>query len=281
MANFPQQVLSDINDGKEYYSKLNELFIEDLKRGCSDCVPKQGDALMGVLNSLIYKVSVDDYDTEAISLYTELMEMIGGVIYVGVPPQVSAGADRSASINIPQVFTAAITQGTAPIESILWTQISGTTATLTNANTASVTVSNFPLGVITLQVTVEDEDGEIATDTVTLTGVQASSEVLFGYSLTNPFGAVGSVTLNGSIYIQGGVSEYDITFPDASNLTYLVVREFATEPAKTYYENTINNYGSIPDSKWRQEVIGLYRYTYSRTPFAFDAESKKITFKQN
>lgn len=103
--------------------------------------------------------------------------------------------------------------------------------------------------------------------------------IVFGYSLTDPFGSVGSVTLPFVVSAASGSLQYSMTFPPQANLAYPVVREPSTEPLKTYYENTINNYGTMPDSKWRVEVMGSVRYYYGRTPFAFDAESMELTFK--
>lgn len=83
---FPQQVLDDIITAKQYYSDLNAAFIVDLKRGCDNCTPKQGNCLMGLLTSLEFK-STGDYDEESQGLYQQMMEVIGGEAYV--PPVVS------------------------------------------------------------------------------------------------------------------------------------------------------------------------------------------------
>lgn len=78
---FPQQVLDDITTGYGYYSALNEGFIADLKKGCNNCLPKHGKCLMGLLISLKNKASVGDFDAESISLYNQMMEIIGGEAY--------------------------------------------------------------------------------------------------------------------------------------------------------------------------------------------------------
>lgn len=78
---FPQQVLNDLNRGKQYYSDLNEGFISDLKRGCDNCTPKQGSCLMRILTSLEFK-STGVYDDESQGLYNQMMEIIGGESYV-------------------------------------------------------------------------------------------------------------------------------------------------------------------------------------------------------
>lgn len=92
---FPQQVLDDLTTGYEYYSALNEGFIADLKKGCNNCLPKQGKCLMGLLISLKYKASVGVFDTESISLYNQMMEIIGGEAYVPVEASIFFGTSAT------------------------------------------------------------------------------------------------------------------------------------------------------------------------------------------
>ena len=183
---FPQEAIDNILRGKQYLSNLNTEYIEDLKKGCTDCKPSSFECLKQLLRALDYKNNLDQYDDIAIALLKKVQVIVGSYIFL-VPGQVA-----------------------------------------------------------------------------------------FGYSVTNPFGNLLSVSLPNTISVAEGDTAYIMTFPDLANLNYPVIRELATEPLKDAWSNTINNFGFIPDSKLRIDIVGLYRYYYGRIPFAFDAESMDL-----
>lgn len=173
----PEIVIENLTKARNYYSNLNSEVIDNLKKGCMDCEVKSYTCLKRIITALEDKIELDVYDDVAEKLYTQMMIIIGDYV-TQTPPTVDAGSDQTAEIGGTVVFTAVGTAGSSPIVSYLWTQTSGTPATLTNANTASVSVSNYPEGAITLKITVTDENGLTGSDTVQLTGTEAS---LVGY----------------------------------------------------------------------------------------------------
>lgn len=90
-------------------------------------------------------------------------------------PTVDAGGDKTSQLGVEQTFVATITPGSGSITSILWEQVSGTTATLSGQNTDTLKVNGFALGVSTFKVTVTDSNGLIVTDQVVLTGTNIST----------------------------------------------------------------------------------------------------------
>lgn len=247
MATFPEQVLEQITEAKDYLSELNKLRIDDLQHGCEDCSPKDYKCLTRLIKAIDFKVEYDNYDEDAFGLYEQIVGIVGGEVFTPVAPQVSAGADRTAGINIPQVFTATITPGTASIVSILWEQTSGTPATLSGQTTSTLTVSGFSLGDSTFKVTVTDADDLTASDSVTLTGIPQTEAVAYWGSKMD-----GTVLTYAQILAQGTSFDYvigaDITIPitvlDAERWWFAIPEN---ESIKNWYEDTINvlNKGEI------------------------------------
>lgn len=90
-------------------------------------------------------------------------------------PSASAGADKT--ITLPQnsvILNGTATDSDGTIASTIWTKKSGPTATLTGANTLSVTVSNLVEGTYIFTLTVTDDDGATRQDDVTVTVLPAT-----------------------------------------------------------------------------------------------------------
>ncbi len=93
-----------------------------------------------------------------------------------LPPIANAGADKV--LTLPTNSTTISGSGTdsdGTIASYAWTKVSGGTATLTNANTATLSVSGLAAGAYVFRLTVTDNLGTTGTDNVTVT-VNASNQ---------------------------------------------------------------------------------------------------------
>lgn len=111
------------------------------------------------------KVTDDDGDSDADQLAIEVLPAA-----LNVAPVVSAGDDVSLKLpeNAATLFgTATDSDGT--IASLLWTQISGPAATLTNVTTTDLGLSNLLEGVYTFRLTATDDGGLTAFDDVKVT----------------------------------------------------------------------------------------------------------------
>ncbi len=85
-------------------------------------------------------------------------------------PIASAGADKA--ITLPTsatTLTGTATDSDGTIASYTWTKVAGDAATLTNASTATLSVSALIAGTYTFRLTVKDNAGATATDDVVLT----------------------------------------------------------------------------------------------------------------
>ena len=87
-----------------------------------------------------------------------------------VAPVASAGADKA--ITLPTSSTTIAGTGTdadGSVASYTWSKVSGGAATLTNATTATVTVTGLVAGTYTFRLTVKDNAGATGTDDMILT----------------------------------------------------------------------------------------------------------------
>lgn len=94
---------------------------------------------------------------------------------VNALPAASAGGDKI--INLPTNSTSLSGSGNdsdGTIVSYAWTKTSGPAATLTNANSATLLITNLVEGVYKFQLTVTDDQGATATDIATVTVVAAN-----------------------------------------------------------------------------------------------------------
>lgn len=91
------------------------------------------------------------------------------------PPVANAGANKT--IQLPTNSTTLSGSGSdsdGTITSYLWTKVSGPTATLSNANTPTLSLTNLVIGTYVFRLTVTDDDGAIGSKDVTLI-VQAAN----------------------------------------------------------------------------------------------------------
>ncbi|GEN06746.1 F5/8 type C domain-containing protein [Myxococcus fulvus] len=86
------------------------------------------------------------------------------------PPVANAGADRTVVLpNAGITLTGSATDSDGSIASHAWTQVSGPTASLSGANTPSLSVSALAAGTLVFRLTVTDDDGATHSDDVTVT----------------------------------------------------------------------------------------------------------------
>lgn len=235
---FPQIFLDDLQRGKSFFSELDAEDTENLESGCASCTVKNYECLSVILNSLEMKVELDEYDDVAITEYEKMLLIIGDYT-VKIPPTVFAGVNQTLPIDETALFNAIITLGSGTLVSILWTQISGTPATLTNANTANLSVTNFPIGNITLKVTVTDSNDLTAVDTVVLTGVAVVPTVRVYYiSKSDDIIPTEAEILAASFVDVVVGSNYVV--PVNGDFNYHFVAQPSTEPNKVRWEDTVD-----------------------------------------
>ncbi len=270
MAEFPQQALNDIQRGIQYLSNLNQEYLSDLQRGCVTCKPDSFDELKNTIRALEYKVALDQYDAVAAANLNIMLKIIGGYT-LKVPPTVNAGSDQTVTIDTASVtFNAVITQGSGTITSISWEQISGTQATLTNADTANLTVTGIALGTIGLQLTVTDSNGFVVSDEVTLTTVGTITMIRWGAFDTEP--DLTTVTLPNNMVVPTGSTEITIPFGETAANKFIAWSQPTAEPDKTQWFNTAFNYGEVPDGVFKAKVVASGNDIYgTRDLFSFDS----------
>ena len=93
-------------------------------------------------------------------------------------PLANAGPDKTITLPANSVLlNGSGTDSDGSIASYSWTKVSGGTATLTNANTANLTISDLVGGVYTFRLTVTDNQGATGSDDVTVTVIGASGNI--------------------------------------------------------------------------------------------------------
>ena len=109
-------------------------------------------------------------------------------------PVANAGADKSITLPTSSTTLAGTaTDADGTIASYAWTKVSGGAATLTNASSATVTVTGLVAGSYTFRITVKDNAGATATDDVIVTVNAAAvmttaSKFAFTNAVTNTTG---------------------------------------------------------------------------------------------
>ncbi|WP_455206099.1 PKD domain-containing protein [Kaarinaea lacus] len=94
------------------------------------------------------------------------------VITINAPPVVEAGAAQTIHIGDTQAIAGTAVDSDGTVQTYAWTQVSGTTVTLSNDNTATVSVSAGNVTAretIVLRLTVTDNNGATASDIVYVT----------------------------------------------------------------------------------------------------------------
>ncbi|MBL0740923.1 right-handed parallel beta-helix repeat-containing protein [Chryseolinea lacunae] len=150
------------------------------------------------------------------------------------PPTVSAGADKTFGVPPSSgTITGTATDADGSIASYAWTKVSGGAATMTNGNTATLSLSNLVAGTYVFRLTVTDNGGATASDDMTLTvlanvvpvvnagadkSITTSSVVLSGTATD----ADGSIASYAWTKVSGGAATLTNANTATVNLTGLV-----------------------------------------------------------
>lgn len=225
------------------------------------------------------KISLDEYDDDAIKLYGKMLIIIGNYT-IKVAPTVNAGNDQTLPIDQTAFFNATITQGSAPIVSIQWTIVSGS-GTLTNANTANVSVSDFIIGNTVLKVVVTDGDGRTGSDTVVLTGTADVENTIVYYLFqdTDDLPDESTILSSSSVTVASG-SDYTVPI-NTPAVKYVLVFEQSSEPIKGRWVDTLDadNNGIINNGntfQYTDTFVGSFRGYITSFKTSFDNPIKFI-----
>jgi hypothetical protein len=136
--------------------------------------------IAGTVGTQVFEVTVTDDDgathTDTVSIVTAAGNL---------PPAASAGPDQTVNVGAPVTLNAGgSTDSDGTIASYAWAQTSGTTVTLAGSG-ATRTFTPATIGSRTFQVTVTDDDGATATDSVTVTVVNPTSNYGASVALEN------------------------------------------------------------------------------------------------
>lgn len=107
---FPNDVLQDILEGKEYLSNLNNGTISDRKKGCIDCGCSDVEkCLSRLLFSLDADAAKGDFTESAQNNYLNMMTLIGGIPYYPTLMKIYHGTASSGStLTIEQILAGVV-----------------------------------------------------------------------------------------------------------------------------------------------------------------------------
>jgi hypothetical protein len=143
-----------------------------------------------------------------------------------------------------------------------------------SSTTFSATFTPATGDVFALQVT--DSLGNIITsNSATITVTPAAINVTFGWSASDPYvdDATAPTVSNATTQSITHNANLSKSFPSSAPDNYIIVKEPATEPVKTSFNNGTNTLvgNVIPEYEFRAPfVVGGFRYYVSRNPLGFD-----------
>lgn len=186
------------------------------------------DSILLSVTPLVNGETVDNVSIDNISLVRE--ETVCSED--NIPPTVDAGANQtitltgiSATTDVTLTATASDPDGT--IVSYLWEQLSGTPVSIDTPNTASATPNDLPADTYVFQVTVTDNDGATATDTVT---------IIVQHAVVLP-----TVSINDVAVLEGGSLVFTVSLSSpATSIVNLILNtaNFGTADASDYVSST-------------------------------------------
>ena len=162
---------------------------------------------------------------------------------INVAPVVNAGADQLLTLPISQVqLTGTATDSDGTIASLLWTEISGPTVTMTNTTTLTLALTNLLTGTYVFQLSAKDNGGTVANDQVTVMVAPAviTGTREFDINVTWAWNKQGSLPWNDFVttnVVGNSASLFDKT-GTPSPITISIVAAFQVDGS--------NNHGAVP-----------------------------------
>lgn len=181
------------------------------------------------------------------------------------PPSANAGSDQTITYPTNSVtLTGSGTDADGTIVAYNWVKVAGGVATITNANSASTTVTGLFVGVYQFQLTVTDNSGATGKDTVQITVNQGASSISFSGPtlttfwtglpqqptvITTPAGLSYSITFNnvGNIPVDTGTYIVRVATNDPGFTSAFAQANFRINPAPASLSigNSIQQYDSL------------------------------------
>lgn len=124
-----------------------------------------------------------------------------------IPPGVNAGPDQSLTLPSTSVsLTGSATDADGVVSSLLWTQVSGPTATLAGTTTLTLSVAGLSVGTSVFRLTATDDAGASSFDEVSVT-VAPVPDVLTNVALNKPaFAGTASASYPASLAVDGSLT---------------------------------------------------------------------------
>lgn len=108
--------------------------------------------------------------------------------------------------------------------------------------------------------------------------ISETTTLFWSYFETDPYSDIQNKDFLFSKEINKGVLGYSLNF-ESFGYNYLAIKESSDELEKTKWINTALNYGTFPDSVFRDPIIiGNFRYYVSRIPVVIDSTNLIFTF---
>lgn len=287
MAVTAEQYQTTINNATAGFSEVVLANIAKEKSGCLVDWSQQFCWLKQIESGEFF-YSLGDYASsdDSETIYRLLNQIRGSAEALVVSPSVNAGPDTSIRLPVSsKQFTGTVTQGTYPIASTVWTQVSGpNTATLTNATTLTMTASGLIEGSYVFKLTATDNRGNTGNDNVSLT-VNAAYPIAYygskndGAVLSQSQIEAGSTTT----FVSGG----SVLIPyDNITVQYMWFAIPSSQPVKDYYEDTASPLnqgpiGSPSDFYGAPTTVGPYDFYISNYPSSYPdyTPNRGIIFK--
>ncbi|NQZ12651.1 MAG: VCBS repeat-containing protein, partial [Algicola sp.] len=198
------------------------------------------------------------------------------VVPVNASPVIYAGADQSVNEQTTVTLSGSATDTDGTISSVAWTQISGESVTLNNADTTTATF-DMPAtsGIYTFEFSATDNEGGVATDTVNINN--SEYKLVHDQGSTDQFEADTVVTFTVDGYESGvqtlswsHTSDIELTLSTSSTVTFPESVAISSLPVATDKTVTIKVAVTLDDV-----VVNLEKTVtmLARNPMGFESVS--------
>jgi dienelactone hydrolase len=187
-------------------------------------------------------------DDKGASDFDNMMVTVKGASTTNIAPVANAGPDKTTSAT-SITLTGSGTDKDGKIVSYQWTQYGGATATLTNANSATVTISGLKNGKYYFRLTVKDDKGASHYDNmmVTVSGVSTTNTPPVANAGKDLTTSGTSITIAGSGTDKDGKiasykwTQYGGAATTMTNTTTPKVTVSGLKPGKYYFRLTVTD----------------------------------------